>query len=145
MSLVQLKKITFAVLSQRALHTQKNCEDCPDLMHCCDEFTFWICAVSLVMHWLMRMCRKGYHSFRGCAVQIVLCILWVDGMLWSFTGCSGGLVGLGYVDLEQIFSFLVKKIHCSWFSAVFIEKPETTQLSCKFSFCTGEVLSGFNL
>lgn len=61
------------MLSQRALGTLRNSGDCPNLMHCC-EFTFWICAASMVMCWLMRMCRKGFHPFRGCAVQIVLCI-----------------------------------------------------------------------
>lgn len=62
---------TFAVLSQRALCTLRNSGDCPNLLQCNDEFTLWTCTTSMVLCWLIRMCRKGYHPFRGCAVQIV--------------------------------------------------------------------------
>lgn len=65
------KIITFAVVSQRALRTTGGC---PNLMLCCGGFVFWIYAPSVVMCWLMRMCRKEHYPFWCCAVQIVLCI-----------------------------------------------------------------------
>lgn len=66
------RKLTFALLSNGALHILRNSEDCPGLINCCLEFLFWLCCFCCVGWW---RCAEAMPYNLHC--------LWkAAGMLW---------------------------------------------------------------